>query len=152
MKNINFLLFVIIILNLGCKKDNNCEGYACFTPPSPFLFELVDKSTNENLFTIGTYQSNQIEVFNTMNNSNVEFTFVDDNSLNLIQVNSIGWQTEAVNIIVKIADETLFNFYVEAERLNENRCSFTRYNEIRVENVDFELNADTGIHKIFIAL
>ncbi len=87
---------------------------------------------------------------NTIDSSDIEFTFIDENNFNVIQVNSIGWKTETINILVKIFNDNIFNLYVNAERLNENCCSFTRYNEIRIENSEFEFDSEKGIYKILV--
>jgi len=121
-----------------------------FTPPEPFKFELVDKTTKENLFTNEILRSNQIEVINSIDNSIVEFTFIDENDINIIQINSIGWQTETVNVLIKISTEPILTLYVDAERVNENCCSLTRYNEIGIENAEFELDSGTGVYKILL--
>lgn len=134
----------------SCKVINECEDIACFTPPSPFEFELVEKLTGENLFTNSTFKSNDIKVVNLDDQSNVKFTFIDENDYNILQINIIGWKTEIVNYAIQIAEENIFNLYVEAKRLNENCCSFTRYNEIKIENSEFELNRTNEIYKIFV--
>jgi len=147
-KTIAILAIIILILTQSC--ENDCEGYACFTPPQPFGFELVDKFTGENLFTNGTLNSNDIKVINLDDQSKVQFTFIAENDYNLIQINTIGWKTETVNYSIQISTENIFNLYVSAERLNENCCSFTRYKEIKIENSEFELDQTNGIYKILV--
>ena len=149
-KTTSILAIIILILTQSCKKKNECEDIACFTPPSPFRFELVDKLTGENLFTNGTFNSDDIKVIKLDDKSNVEFTFIDENDYNIIQINTIGWKTEIVNYSIQISTENIFNLYVSAERLNENCCSFTRYKEIKIENSEFELNQTNGIYKILV--
>lgn len=141
---VKFLFIAMIISNQGC----NIDCGECFTPPAPFLFEIVDKATGENLFTNGTYESADIQIINTIDNTDLEFTFTDENDVNIIQIHPIGWITEKVSVLVKLADKNIFNLYVDAERVSENCCSFTRYNEIKIENSDFELDIKTGIYKI----
>jgi hypothetical protein len=140
----NLLVLSVLIAVQACKDD--CGE--CFTPPSPFMFELVDKTSAENLFANGTFGSHQIEVVNSIDKSIVDFTFIDDN--NIIRLNSIGWQTETVNILVNISNENIFSLFVDLESVNENCCSFTRYNEIRIENAEFELDTNTGVYKILL--
>lgn len=137
--------FVLALLTFqGCLEK---ECGACFTPPSPFVFEIVDKTTRENLFSNGTYLPEDIEVV-TSNDVPIEYSFNDENGLNLIVISRIGWQTEKVNLSVKISDEDIFSLYVDAERLSEDCCSFTRYNDIKIEISAFELDANTGIYRI----
>ena len=114
MKNIIKLLLLVTVISVqSCSNEKNCEDYLCNTPPSPFLFEIVDKTTGENLFTNDTYQPEQIElVYLSDNTSNLDFTFFDENNVNIIQINSIGWKTEQANILVKISDDNIFNLFI----------------------------------------
>lgn len=142
------LLIGLAAINFGCDKRSDCG--VCFTPPSPFLFEIVDKATDENLFTNGTYESKQIEIINADDNKNVNYKFIGENDFNVIQINSIGWKTEKINIMVKISNINIFNFHVDAERLTQDCCSFTKYNEIRIDNSEFELDTEYGVYKIVV--
>jgi len=146
-QTIKILLLSLVILTQGCEKG--CEQ-ECFTPPSPFEFELVDKLTGENLFTNGTFSSSDIKVINLDDQSNVAFTFIDENNYNVIRINTIGWETEIVNYSIMISLENIFDLFVNAERLNGECCSSTDYKEIRIENSEFELNQNSGIYKILV--
>jgi hypothetical protein len=151
MKKITTILAIIILIfTQSCKKKDDCEDISCFTPPNPFRFELVDKLTRENLFTNGTFNSSDIKVINLADQSAVEFRFIDENDYNIIQINTIGWKTEIVNYSIQISTVNIFNLYVNAERLDEDCCSFTRYKEIKIENSDFEINQTNGIYKILV--
>ncbi len=148
MKNlIKYTLFLLVTLNQSCKK---CDE--CFTPPEPFLFEIVDKSTGENLFKNGTYKSSDIEVIDSLNHQNVKFAFLDENDLNLIQINTIGWKTEKIHFQFKISNQNIFNLLVDAERVSQDCCSFTRYNDVKITNAEFELDSMTEIYQILVEL
>ncbi|CAL2083409.1 conserved hypothetical protein [Tenacibaculum dicentrarchi] len=149
MKKINLLLVLIAIVFQGCKDDDECNQL-CFTPPQPFQFEIVDKENGENLFTNETFDSNKITITDNLNNNeSVEFSFISENNINLIQIRSIGWVTEIVNLKIDISDNHIFNFYVEAERI-EDCCSHTEYDEINLTDSEFELDSQTGIYKILV--
>ena len=113
-------------------------------------FELVDKLTGDNLFTDGTFNSSDIKIINLDEQSNVEFTFIDENEHNIIRLSKIGWKTETVNYSVEVSTEQIFQLFVDAERLNKNCCAYTDYKEIRIENTEYEWNQNTGIYKILI--
>jgi hypothetical protein len=87
-------------------------------------------------------------VLNNATNQNTEFRFIDANDFNLIEINSIGWETEVVTLDVKVGGDVLFKFTVDAERKSENCCSFTVFNSVvfNTTNIEFE----NGVHKIFI--
>ena len=149
MKKINLLLVLIAIIFQGCKDDDDCNQL-CFTPPQTFQFEIVDKENGENLFTNETFDSNEITITDNLNNNeSVEFSFISENNINLIQIGSIGWVTEIVNLKIDISDHHIFNFYVDAERI-EDCCSHTEYNEINLTDSEFELDSQTGIYKILV--
>ncbi|MBP1838287.1 hypothetical protein [Formosa algae] len=150
MKKIYFILICTTLTFLSCNTDD-CEDYNCFTPPSPFLFELVDKTSGENLFTNVTYSPEDINIINTLNNNaKTEFEFIDEDNYNIIQINSIGWKTETVNLEVKIKDETIFNLYVDSERKNEDCCSFTNYKAVEIQNVEYTQEDQFDIYTILV--
>ena len=148
MKKVNLILVLFTIVLQSC-KDDECNQL-CFTPPQVFQFEIVDKESGENLFTNGTFDSNDIVITDILNNNEpVEFSFISENSVNLISIFSIGWKTEIVNLKIDIADNPIFNFYVDAERINDC-CGNTDYNEITITDSEFEIDNQTGIYKILV--
>lgn len=91
-------------------QSYNTDGCGdCSTPPESFSFEIVDDISGENFFTNGTYNPAQIRIVNTLNNAQLEFSFIGENNINLIQISSIGWQTEIENKRIDISDEPISN-------------------------------------------
>lgn len=149
MKKINLIIILFIIIFQSCNKEDDCG--ACFTPPQIFTFEIVDKTSRENLFTNGTYESGNIEITNNFNNNQpIGFTFISENNINLIQISSIGWKTEIVNLKIDISGNHIFNFHVDTERKTDECCSYNSYNEIRIEESDYELDTQSGTYKILV--
>tara|TARA_B110000091_G_scaffold190298_1_gene213338 strand:- start:46 stop:411 length:366 start_codon:yes stop_codon:yes gene_type:complete len=66
----------------------------------------------------------------------------------LVQIGSIGWETEIVILKIDISDNNIFNFYVDAERKTMDCCTYSQYNEITIRNTEFELDNQTEIYKI----
>lgn len=148
MKKFYLILVVIALILQSCNDDCNQE---CFTPPQSFSFELVDKTTGENLFTNGTYAAENIEIIDVLNvDEPVTFTFVSEDDINIIDIGSIGWETEIVNLKISVSEIHIFDFKVDAERKDGDCCSFTAYNDIAVTASEFELDSDTGIYKILV--
>lgn len=148
MKKIYLILTLFTLTFQSCDNDDCGE---CFTPPQSFLFEIVEKTSGENLFTNGTYESGNIEITDYLNNNEpIEFTFISENNINLILISSIGWETEIVNLKIDISNNHIFDFYVDAERKVEECCSYTEYNEITVRESEFELDSQNGIYKILV--
>jgi len=148
MKKFNLILILFTVIFQGC-KDDECNQL-CFTPPEIFQFEIIDKENGENLFTNGTFNSNDISITDNLNNNeSVEFSFVFENNINMIQVGSVGWKTEIVNLKIEISDNHIFSFHVDAKRIDDC-CSHTEYNEINLTDSEFELDTQTGIYKILV--
>ena len=144
------IFIIITVFLLSCNKTEDCG--ACFTPPQPFLFEIADKVSGENLFTNGTYNYEEIEIINSLNNNSpIEFKFITEDNVNLIQINSIRWSTEIVNLKFYVSNQYLFDFYVDAERKSEDCCDFTQYNEIIITGSEFvELSPQSGAYTILV--
>ena len=148
MKRIFTLLLFFALLSQQACLDNDCGD--CTTSPQAFVFELVDKDTKENLFTNGTLNKNNIHIINTADDSDVEYTFISENDVNLIVINSIGWKTEKVTALVKVGETDIFTLYVDAERLHGDCCDYTKYNEYKIENVAYEIDQTRGVFEILI--
>lgn len=147
MKSVTKLFILIAILSFqSCIEE--CGD--CFTPPSGFVFELVDKESGENLFTNGTYNSSDIEILNLADSSAVEFGFIDENDINVIVINTIGWKTEIVNYSSTVSGKSVFNLHVDAERLMGECCSYTIYNAIEITDAEFVQDNSSGIFRILI--
>ncbi len=150
MKKTLKLVALIALLFIQACDNNDCEDLLCFTPPIGFAFELVDKDSGENLFTNGTYNPDNIEVLNVLDNSKREFRFISENDINIIRIGSIGWDSEIADVVLKVGDASILNLYVDSERVSENCCNFSKYNEIRIDNAEYELDQQSGIYTIFI--
>jgi len=149
-KTILLSSFLLIVFIQSC-TDFGCDDNLCFSSPGAFNFELVDKSTGENLFSNGTYNSNAIEIISAIDSSPIDYLFIAENNFNVIRVASIGWKTEIVEGILIVNDTEIIRFYVDAKRVSENCCSFTRYDDFRIENADYEYDYQTGVYKIQLA-
>jgi hypothetical protein len=150
MKNALKLMALITLLMVQACNNNDCEGLDCFTQPTAFVFEIVDRDTGENLFTNGTYNPGQIQVLNVEDNSNREFDFISENNKNLIRIGSIGWESEIAEVVLKIGGEDILNLYVDTERVTENCCNFSKYNKIIIENASYEFDKQTFIYTVYI--
>ena len=132
----------------SCKYD--CENVSCFTPPTPFQFELEDKTSGENVFTNGTYNSDDIKVIDLEDQSSVAFSFIDEDDYNILQINTVGWKTETVTYSIQIATQPIFELYVDAERKSGDCCSSTTYREVRIDKAEFETTNDPSFFKIIL--
>lgn len=139
------ILFLFISLS-ACDKSE--PEILCTTPPEGFRFEITDKTTGENLFTNGTFKSDQIVITDKTTNTKVPYTFISENNINLISINSIGWKTEKVDYSITIQEKAIFELYVDASRLNGMHCSYTEFNQVLIKNTAYEWNKDKGVYII----
>ncbi len=148
MKKGSLILFIFIIFLQSCIDD--CDT-VCVTEPQPFSLEIVDKTTGENVFTNGSYSSSDIQIINTLDsNTTVAYTFISEDALNVIDLSSIGWKTEIVNLEVSLAGTPIFELYVESERKSGDCCTFTVFNEISISGAEYQMDSETGIYTILI--
>jgi len=147
MKKLILPFFILAFFLMTACSDEECGE--CFSPPAFFAFDLVDSESGENVFANGTFNPDEIEILDASGNQLV-FNFIDVEKFKLIEINTIGWRTEIVNYRINIGSENIFDLYVDAERLSEDCCSFTRYNEIEIGNAAFSLNAETEIYTILV--
>jgi len=146
LKSICFL-FVLSFL-MACDGDE-CKDIDCFTPPNYFNFEILDKASGENLYTNGSLRADQLKVFNAVTKAPLDYGFITENNLNIIVLNSVGWKTEKTTVTFELKEGMSFNFYVDAERKYEDCCSFTVFNETKVENAPHEFETSKNLYSIF---
>lgn len=138
---ISFIIFSFI----SCDK---CRDQECFTPPPVYIFEFLDAETDENLFTNGTFSSDDISITDDAGEP-INFMFITENDKNQLVMNHIGWKTEEIDYIINIADQVEFTFYVNAEREMGECCSFTTIHEEKIEGVTYETDPVTEVIEIY---
>jgi hypothetical protein len=131
--------------------SENCEG-PCFSPPRSLHFEILDKSSGENVFTSGSLNRNEIEIVDLDKQEVVEFTFIDGNNYDMIRISSIGWESEVVNYAINVGSDRLFELYVDAERLQRDCCSYTIYNDLQITNAEYTHDLGWEFFEVFIEL
>lgn len=143
-----FRFLIVFFTVLGC-KINECEDIACFTPPPNFTFELVDKTTGENLFTNGNLKDTDIEVVDE-NEEKVTFKFISENSLNIIDLPEIGWNLNLHTYTITVGDNIKFRLELEMEEKHENCCTFFKIITFNISNYTYEQSGTTGVYSIKI--
>lgn len=94
-------------------------------------------------------RADQLKVFNAVTKAPLDYQFITENNLNIIVLNSVGWKTEKTSVTFELKKGMSFNFYVDAERKYEDCCSFTVFNETKVENVPHEFETSKNLYSIF---
>ena len=62
-----------------------------------------------------------------------DFNFIAENGLKIISINSIGFKTEIVELIIELSKNAQLTVYVDTKRIIENCCSFTKFDEIKTQ-------------------
>lgn len=138
-------LVLLFITSFGCTSDS----VNCTTPPQPFIFEFVDVDTDANLFTTGAFDSKQPIIVTDLDTSKeIQYTYMNNENLNRLVINSIGWQTGIFNYSISYGGKKNFELHVLAERVSENHCSFTKIKSIEFKNSQFQLDSKTGVYKV----
>lgn len=139
-----FKVFLICVLLTGCSTDDDTP--ICETGPVGLPFEVIDNATGENLFAVGLYKHNQIEILDKEGEL-VDFHF--DSDRNIVRV-LLGWETKSDVYTVSIDEAIYFDIIFTLERNTGGGCSSTSLVELELEGATAETSSSTGITKIFI--
>jgi hypothetical protein len=152
MKREKLVLMVFVaFMVLSCNVDK-CD-VLCNSGPLGLNFELLDKTTGENLFTNGTFDPADIVVLDLDNNNNsVQFTFNNENDINTINLGPFGWGTNIANYALKVGETTIFTLHVDAEKIEEECCSRVVLNKLTIYGADYSQNPETGIYEVLVEL
>lgn len=146
------ILLFIAALGLNSCSVDNCD-LDCNSGPLGLDFELLDKTSGENLFTNGTFDRENIQVLDLDdNNSNVQFTFNSENDRNIINLGPFGWGTNIANYVLKVGERTILTLHLDAEQKTEDCCSFVQVNRLEINNADYSQNPETGIYEVLVEL
>lgn len=152
MKIGNLILFLVTAFVLNSCSVDKCD-VDCTSGPLGLNFQLLEKTTGEDLFTNGTFDPEDIEVLDLdNNNSNVQFTFNSEDNRNIISLGPFGWGTDVVNYALKLGDRKIFTLRLDTEKNTENCCSFVQINKLEIEKAEYLQNPETGIYEILVEL
>lgn len=150
-KYTKFIFFLFLMVIASCSSDGDCNE--CLTPPNRFVFNLLDKASSKDVFVLEKYETKDIEIMDVITDTKIidfDVTSDDASSKTFIEIHTIGWETEKVNYLIKIGDTVVCNLVVDAVRKSENCCSFTSYNEISIENAEYEPDTYTGFYTVYM--
>ncbi|MCF6166963.1 hypothetical protein [Lutibacter sp.] len=143
------ICLILLLLTLFSCKNNDCSDYACFTPPPSFIFELVDKSTGENLFSNGTLNPDEMRVFNE-ENKQFNVSFISENNINLIDISEIGWNLGSHSYKLVVSNNLEIKIILEIEEKNENCCTYFEIVNFQILSYEFSKSNTTGIITVLI--
>jgi hypothetical protein len=147
------IIFLIIAVALaflsGCDKINKCQNIDCFTPPQPFIFNIVDASTGENVFAGGAFNKDDVEVYdeNDRWENHMFDTYADSNYLVLPE---IGWETKRTAYTIHLGEETEINLVLDMQERHENCCTFFSIEDFSIEDYPWSEIDSTGVIQVEI--
>ncbi len=152
MKVKGFILFFLVAFAFNSCNVDKCD-VLCNSGPLSLNFQLLDKTTGENLFTNGTFNSDDITVLDLDNNNNsVQFSFNTEDDRNVINLGPFGWGTNNVNYALKVGERDIFTLHINAEEKTEDCCAFVQVNKLEIENAEYSQNMQSGIYEILVEL
>lgn len=137
-------LFTVLFVLYSCEKP--C-GEASTGPPN-FRVEIIDATTNENVFTNGTYTQAQLQV-TTPNSTSFNYSFISENNANVIGI-SPAWTEGTFTTYIKL--NNAITIPVQTKVYKSTTKCFENYfiEKVEVIGYTFTQDAQTGIYKIKI--
>ncbi len=144
------LLFTFLLVStFSCQKFDKCEGIVCFTPPRGFYVEVVDSVLGENLYTTDNLEVSSITLKNE-NNENVEFTFISEDEINLIDISTIGWETGVHTYYLKLSSDVEIVIDIEMQEKNKDCCTFFEVEKFEIRDYDYKISQYSEVIEVKI--
>lgn len=143
MKKILFL-FVVSFFFYSCEES--CDE-ASLGPPY-FAIEIVDATTNENVFSSGAYSQNKLEI-TTPNSTSSNFSFISENNLNIINI-SPALEEGTFTTYIKLNNEITIPVVTVIEKVSTPCQTNYILKSVSIEGFENSFNAEIGVYKIKI--
>lgn len=152
MKKIIHLLIltgVLSVIFLSCEPIENCEDVDCYLPIDSVYFELIDNTTNLNVFTSGALDTidyyvvdNDLEVISN--------DYIKESGL--IEFPDILSNTGRIVYQLILKNDIVISFVLDVERKEIDCCKYQQIREFKVITFPFEFNPETKTATIFVDL
>lgn len=146
MKQLSSLVFLFLLI--GCNSEADITDN--LTAPQTFAFQILDKTTGENVFTSKKYDPQKIIVKNLDSHDVVKHQFISDNDLDIIVLENVGRDSENINYSINIDDKSLFELHVDAILVKKD-LDF-EYQNVEITNVVFKRDQTSGVYNILASL
>ena len=139
-------LIGLVVLSLSCDLKGPCIEIS--VGPPYFTVEILDKTSNENVFTNGTYKQNQLEV-NTESSTSGSYMFISENNRNVIGITPSLQEGTFTTTIILNNQITIPIKTIIVERYSSCHAN-TFIESVIVNGYSFTYDESTGIYKIKI--
>jgi hypothetical protein len=139
----SIFLIIIITFFYSCEQCNE----ASVGPPS-FTVEIVDATTNENVFTNGTFSESQLQV-TTEGSLTQKYGFISDENLNRIIITP-AWSEGVFLTKIKLNNEIVIPIRTLITK-SSTKCHENHFiTNLVVENYVYTFDNQNGVYKIKI--
>lgn len=140
-------LIGLVVLSLSCEKDDAPCPLSSVGPPN-FTVEIVDKTTNENVFTNGTYKQSQLNV-TTENSTSSDYIFISEDNMNIIGITP-AWKSGTFTTTIKLNNQ--ITIPIETIIIEKSTECYTNYyiESLKVFGYPYTYDETTGVYTIKI--
>jgi hypothetical protein len=139
-------IFLIIIITFFYSCEEPCP--IGNTGPPSFTVEIVDATTNENVFTNGTFSENQLQV-TTEGSLTQSYGFISDENLNRIIITP-AWSEGVFLTKIKLNNEIVIPIRTLITK-SSTKCFENHFiTNLVVENYAYTFDNQNGVYKIKI--
>ncbi|WP_339889200.1 hypothetical protein [uncultured Flavobacterium sp.] len=144
-KTLAFILFFLFLFS--CDKADDCPEAS--TGPPYFFVEIVDSTTNENVFTNGTYTENQLSVSTAPATNTNSYFFIAQDNANIIQIIP-SWSEGTFTTTITLDNQISIPIVSEVYK-SETRCTTNYFlKSVTVQGFEYEVETENGFYKIKI--
>jgi len=145
MKKFLSIFLVVFAISLVACNDKCDEGNQ--PTPGSFFVEIVDETTNENVFENGMYTSQQITI-QDLDEATIPFEFIEN--LNLIQIFPPVTNATGNTFVIKLNNETT----LQMDEIDVNYDVLSSAGEcfitFKIENILFPYNTSELVESIHV--
>lgn len=145
MKKLLLIICIsILVISAACNETlDDCSSVSCLSDEREFVFEVLDPTSGENVFSNGTLNPDEITVTNIVAES--EALSVNYNEVNhTIEIVEDLLNAESLELEVAVAGQVIFNFFVEYSFIQGKCCTSIALNQMSIENSSYTVNVDTN--------
>ena len=139
-------LFLIVIATLFVSCNDKCDEGNQPTPAS-FFVEIIDETTNENVFENETYTAQQITI-QDLDEATIPFEFIEN--LNVIQIFPPVANATGNSFIIKLNNETTLQMDEIDVSYDVSSSAGECFTTFKIENILFPNNTSELVESVHV--
>ena len=141
---LKIFLVVFAISLVGC--NDNCDEGNQPTPAS-FFVEIIDETTNENIFENETYTSQQITI-QDLDEATIPYEFIEN--LNVIQIFPPVTNATGNSLVIKLNNETTLQMDEIDVNYDVSSSAGECFTTFKIENILFPNNTSELVESVHV--